>query len=305
VEAEFPADGGRGRPWLKALRLHQWSKNLLILVPLLLSSQFLEPSALIDVAVGFLLMGLAASGTYILNDLSDLSADRAHRTKHSRPFASGAIPVWQGASAAGGLVVSALAGASVLSPLFGALLAVYVLTSLSYSLALKKTPILDVGLLAVLYALRIGIGAVLSAAPLSQWLVVFALFFFLSLSLAKRHVEIVRAAQAAPGPIPGRGYRTTDAPLTLSLGIGSAMTSLLVMVLFLAFERFAPGVYSRPGFLWAAPMIIFLWLGRIWLLAARGELEDDPVSFAIVDRVSLFLGLLLAIFTLLALLDAR
>ena len=302
VEAEFPRLGVGLKVWLKAMRVHQWSKNLLMFVPLLLSGALFTPGILATTIIGFLLMGIAASGTYILNDLSDLDSDRRHWSKSKRPFASGAISPLVGLIGGMSLIAFGLAGALVLSAAFAATLLLYIATTLSYSLWLKRIALLDVGLLAALYAMRLAMGAVLANVLLSQWLMVFALFFFLSLSLAKRHVEIIRAAETMDGPIPGRGYHTRDAALTLPFGLSSAMTSLLVMVLFLVFEAFQPDTYPHPEWLWAAPSLMFLWICRIWLLAGRGELDDDPVSFAIKDRPSIALGAVLAFCVLMAVL---
>lgn len=302
IEATFPAEPLRLKPLMRALRLHQWAKNLLVFVPLLLSGSLIEALPVLRCVAGFLLMGLVASGTYIINDLSDLAADRVHPTKAARPFAAGQIPVLGGVAGAVLLISLGLAGAWALSPKFFGLLCVYCVGTLSYTLALKRTPLADVSVLAGLYALRVGMGAALSFAPLSDWLLVFSLFFFLSLSLAKRHVELVRLHQRGVQEVAGRGYRASDMVLTLPLGVASAMTSLLVMVMFLVFEAFPPHNYPNPGFLWAAPGVVFLWLCRIWLLASRGELHDDPVSFAVKDQTSLGLGLLLVGCTLAAVL---
>lgn len=280
----------RFEPWLRALRLHQWAKNLLVFVPLLLSGGFLTADSLPRVALGFLLMGACVSGTYILNDISDIEADRAHATKRNRPFASGALGPMAGRAAAIPLVLISVGLAAILSPAFGGLLALYAVVTISYSIFLKRLAILDVGILASLYALRLVIGAELAGVMLSQWLAVFALTFFLSLSLAKRHTEIVNAERAGGGQIAGRGYRTQDAGLVLALGISSAMAALLVMVLFLVFQAFQQPNYVHPQFLWAAPFLTFFWVSRIWLFASRGELDDDPVAFALSDRVSLAMG---------------
>jgi len=302
VEAEFaPAPHDRWRAWRRALRLHQWSKNLLLFVPLLLGHALDEPQAVIASVLGFLAMGITASGTYIVNDLADLAADREHATKRNRPFASGALSVRSGLTAAPLLIVAGLVGATLLSPAAGGLLGLYTVTTLAYSFRLKRAPMLDVYVLALLYGLRLAIGAALSGVPLSIWLSVFALFFFFSLSLAKRHAELAKAAERYTGPIPGRGYRTQDTGLTLAMGAASAMCSILIIVLFLVFDAAASGGYARPNFLWPAPLLIALWTQRVWLLAARGELADDPVSFAVRDRQSLVLGAILVACAALAL----
>lgn len=304
VEAEFSLQGATAKDWLKALRIHQWSKNLLMFVPLFLSGAIFHLDTVFTAVLGFVLMGVAASGTYILNDLSDLDADRRHWSKSGRPFASGLISPLIGLLAAVTLIVGGLAGSLLLSPAFAAALLLYLATTLGYSFWMKRVPLLDVGVLAALYTLRLAMGAVLAQVLLSEWLVVFSLFFFLSLSLAKRHVEVLRAGEHYEGAIPGRGYRTSDTVLTLPLGLSAAMTSLLLMVIFLVFEAFQPATYARPHWLWAAPAMMFLWLSRIWLLASRGELEDDPVSFAVKDKTSIVLGIVLSLAVLLAILPS-
>jgi 4-hydroxybenzoate polyprenyltransferase len=235
-------------------------------------------------------MGFSASGTYIINDLADLDSDRRHPTKQQRLLASGALSIANGMVLALALTGIGVLGGFLLSPAFGAIQVLYIATTLSYSLWLKRMAMIDVAVLAVLYALRLGMGAALAEVDLSHWLVIFALTFFLSLSLAKRQTEIVKAAAVGEGPIPGRGYRTSDAVLTLSMGLASGMMALLVMNMFLIFQAFMQANYLHPQMLWFAPFITFLWLSRIWLIAARGELDDDPVVFAIKDRISLALG---------------
>jgi 4-hydroxybenzoate polyprenyltransferase len=301
VEAEFPHPRLSLTVWIKAMRLHQWSKNLLMFVPLLLSGTLFSADALGRTLAGFVLMGLAASGSYILNDLADLESDRRHWSKQTRTFASGAISPLIGLAVAAGLIGVGLAGAWLLSPLFCLVLAGYLAATLSYSFYLKRVALLDVGILAALYGARLAMGAVLAQVVLSQWLMVFAFFFFLSLSMAKRHVEIVRAAEITTGMIPGRGYDVRDAGLILAFGLSAAMTSLLVLILFLVFEAFTHA-YAHPNWLWAAPGLIFLWLCRVWLLASRSQLEDDPVSFAVKDGVSLALGAVLAFCVVMAIL---
>lgn len=294
IEAEFLDPPTPLRVWLKALRLHQWAKNILIFIPLLLSGRFHDPSALLACVLGFLALGVTASGTYIVNDLSDLAADRRHRTKKNRPFASGALKVHQGLMLGPVLIAAGILGAWFLSPIFAGALLVYLVTTLSYTLWLKQAPFLDAMLLGWLYTLRLLMGAVLAAAPASEWLLTFSMFFFFSLSLAKRHVE-VSAAAASQKSIAGRGYRPGDAPITLAFGIASSTASLLILTLYLMEEAFPSGVYAQPHFLWFTLPIIGLWTMRVWLLAHRGELNDDPVTFAVTDPMSIGLGVALAI----------
>lgn len=278
--------------WIKALRLHQWAKNVLVFVPLLLSAQFRDPAIILETLLGFVILGMTASGTYIINDIVDVRADRLHRTKKDRPFASGELGVRQGAVVGLLLIVSGLAAAYALSPGFAQVLVVYLAATLAYSLRLKTVAFLDVVLLAWLYTLRLLMGVSLAESTYSPWLLTFSMMFFFSMSLAKRHVEVT--ADAQEGEIAGRGYRKSDGPLTLAFGVSSTVASLLIMTLYLMEEAFPSNIYGQPEALWLVVPLIGLWTMRIWLLAHRGELHDDPVAFALTDRVSLAMGALLA-----------
>ena len=166
----------------------------------------------------------------------------------------------------------------------------YLCVSLSYSFYLKRVPILDVFLLASLFTLRLGFGIVLTGVELSPWLLVFSMFVFLSLSTAKRHTEILRTAERGKAAVPGRGYSEQDAPLTLGIGLAAMLGAVIIVILYLIEDAFPRGFYANPGFLWAVPILLFLFLGRIWLLCQRGELNDDPVAFALKDKQSLACG---------------
>jgi 4-hydroxybenzoate polyprenyltransferase len=288
-KASFAA-GGTLRDWLKALRLHQWAKNLLVFVPLLLSGELMTPGLVLRDLAAVALLGLCASGAYLFNDVSDLEADRAHPLKRLRPFAAGRISPRAGRVAGVTLIAAGLGGAAVAYPQIAGWLALYLVGTLSYSFVLKSQALVDVAVLAALYVLRLVIGAAQAGVPLSEWLAVFASTFFLSLSIAKRHAEIMRMARDAPGPIPRRGYRTDDMAYTLVLGVASATTAFLVMVLFIVLQAMKQANYARPEFLWAVPFVLLFWIARVWLLASRGELHEDPVVFALRDRTSLALG---------------
>lgn len=293
VERRFPREPADLGVWLRQLRLHQWSKNLLLFAPLALAHRYGDLHAALRVALGFLCMGLFASATYIVNDLSDLEADRLHATKRTRPLAAARITAAQGAGAAAGLAGVALVGGALLDPLFALCLLTYGALTLSYSLRLKAYALVDVFALGLLYTLRVLMGMALIGSAMSPWLLVFSAFFFFSLSIAKRHVEIERAlASGATGPIKGRGYLPTDAPLTLALGVASGCFADMVLFLYVTEEAFPAGAYGHPQFLWAIAFFVFLWMSRIWLKAHRGELDDDPIYFALRDRPSLALAAL-------------
>ncbi len=278
------------RVWLKALRVHQWAKNGLIFVPAILAMRIVEPEILLKLVVAFPLLGLMASGTYILNDLLDLPADRAHRSKFKRPFASGRIKLWQGFVAAPGLILFGLVGGFIISPAFALTQLLYLVVTLAYSLYLKRSAVVDTIVLGFLYTLRLIMGAVLASVALTQWLLVFSMFLFVSLSLAKRHTEVLAKAQSGGGSVANRGYRAEDAGLTLGLGLSTATAAPLILVLYIIDSAWPSGVYKLPEVLWLAPVLISLWLMRVWLLANRGDLHDDPVVFAIRDPKSLITG---------------
>jgi len=283
------------KAWLKALRLHQWAKNALIFVPAILSMTIVNPAIFIKLLIALPLLGVMASGAYILNDLLDLQADRGHRSKHKRPFASGRIKLWQGFVAAPCLIIGGLVGGLLLSPAFATTMLCYLVITLLYSMRLKRVALGDAVALSFLYTLRLLMGAVLATVALSSWLLVFSMFLFVSLSMAKRHVEVLQLAASGEQHIANRGYRAGDAGLTLGLGLATATAALLILVLSIIESAWPPGLYSAPEALWATPIILSAWLMRVWLLANRGELHDDPVVFAIKDGQSLIAGAALAL----------
>lgn len=287
LEAEFERTKGGWRTWRRALRMHQWTKNLLVFLPLLLSHSFVNPHAVLLSIAAFLALGLTASATYLVNDLADLASDRRHATKRQRPLASGLLKIEHVAVAVPLLLAAAAALALLTSPILLVGLVGYAVLTLTYTFSLKRRALLDVAALASLYAIRISIGAAVINTVQSPWLITFSLFFFFSMSLAKRYAEIhnlqaVGTAQA----LPGRGYRTDDGPAVLALGAASSVASVLIVVVYLMEEAFPSNIYEQPGWLWAAPFLLMIWVARLWLIAGRGELDEDPIAFAIHDRFS-------------------
>ena len=293
VEAHFQRERAGLTGWMKALRVHQWAKNGLIFLPMMLAGVLLDLNAWLACTLGFVAMGVTASATYLLNDLMDLQEDRRHWSKRNRALASGTI----------GIPAATLASIFLLGAGFGlamlagglptlALVLLYCAATLTYSLYLKRVPLLDVTVLAGLFTLRLAVGAVIVDVRLSAWLMVFSMFLFFSLALAKRSIELTRTISrgSAITAMHGRGYVPADAPFVSTLGVSSALTAVAIMVLYLIHEAFPSALYSHPEVLWAAPVLIGLWLGRIWLLCTRGQLNDDPVQFTVHDRVSILLG---------------
>jgi 4-hydroxybenzoate polyprenyltransferase/phosphoserine phosphatase len=301
VLAEMRPPADRWKVLLRALRPHQWAKNLLIFVPLFVGHAYGDPATIVAAALGFVALCALASATYMINDIADLQADRLHPTRRLRPFASGRLPIAVGLIAAPLIIVAALAGAYASSPAFAAALSIYFVVTLAYSLGLKRVPLLDVFVIGLLFTLRIVMGSEVAGLGHSPWLLSFALAFFLSLALAKRHGEVLRAARIDVEEIVGRGYRGDDWPITLSFGVGAGLVSVLIMLLYMTNDAAPSGFYQQAAWLYAMPAVVSLWLMRVWLLSHRLVLQDDPVVFALKDRVSLALGLFVAIVFWLAL----
>ncbi len=277
------------RTWLKALRVHQWLKNLLVFVPLLAAHRFTDPDAVLLTGLAFLAFGLSASGVYVLNDLLDLEADRAHPRKRSRPFAAGRLSLRSGLVAAPLLTLAGLALAWLVAPLFAAVLGGYYVLTLGYSLGWKRVPILDVILLAGLYTVRIIGGAAAIGTVPSFWLLAFSMFIFLSLALLKRYIEFVGLAERGEVKAAGRGYHLDDQPLLLALGGSAGYLSVLVLALYINSPE-SQALYARPEALWLLCPLLMLWISRAWLKAHRGTMHDDPVVFAATDRFSLLVA---------------
>jgi 4-hydroxybenzoate polyprenyltransferase len=279
----------------EALRLHQWAKNLLVFVPLILAGQAQNIGGWTDCLLGFLALGLLASSTYLLNDVLDLESDRRHWSKRARALARGDLPV-PVAIAVGGIgVLGSFTIAAAINSHATFILVIYAASTAAYSLGLKRVPVLDVLLLAFLFTLRLVYGIYLADVAASPWLLVFSMFLFMSLSLAKRQTEIHRSASLGRDQIDGRGYVAADLPFVFGLGLATAAGAVLIMVLYLIHEAFGASFYRTPLLLWSMPAIMFLWLGRVWLLAGRNALDDDPLWFAVRDSVSIALGTLMVL----------
>lgn len=290
VEARF-ARPARLRVWLKAARPHQWAKNALVFLPLMLGGKMLDPSAWASAGLAFLALGILASATYLLNDLWDVADDRRHWSKRNRPLASGRLAISEAVVAIPVALAVSFALASLLGPAVVAVLTGYLALTCAYSFAIKRKPILDAFTLAVLFTLRLVLGAVAVGVVASPWLLVFSMFLFASLSFAKRNTEVQRLVEkGGSGKVGGRGYFTTDAPFIMAMGVATGVGSVVILVLYLTQDALAADFYSDSIWLWAMPAVLFLWVSRIWMLCFRGDLNDDPVAFAMKDPKSLILA---------------
>jgi 4-hydroxybenzoate polyprenyltransferase/phosphoserine phosphatase len=281
--------------FLKAIRIHQWAKNVLIALPFLPIARQLPASSWWALAISFVSFGLCASSVYLLNDLFDLESDRQHPRKRTRPIASGVMPLSLGLLAALVCLVAAFGLAiAIASWQFALVLACYWVCTLAYSLRLKRHMVFDVTALAGLYTLRILAGAALVRIVPSFWILAFSLFIFHSLACLKRAVELQSAQERRQARASGRGYFVSDLPVLQTQGVATGMLSVLVFALYVN-DPVTHARFSQPYALWVICPLLLFWVSRIWVVGARGELHDDPVVFALKDTKSRVTGLLAAL----------
>ncbi len=298
VEAVFAGFASKFTVWTKALRMHQWLKNGLLLVPLLAAHQLTDGAAWLSLFWAFVAFSLCASSVYIANDLLDLESDRQHPRKCKRPFASGALPVYKGALLAPLLFLLSYGVGAYVGPDFLQWLIIYFVLTCIYSIKLKQLVLVDGMTLAILYTLRIVAGAAAVASAMSFWLLAFSVFLFLSLAFIKRFAELQVQLLQGKHKAHGRGYFTDDAPLIQMLGIASGFMSVLVLALYLNSPE-VQLLYAQPVWVWGNVPVMVFWVSWLWLQAHRGEMHDDPLIFAVKDKLSLLSGVLFAGFLLL------
>jgi 4-hydroxybenzoate polyprenyltransferase len=299
VERVFPAGPPSPRVWIKAARLHQWVKNVLIFLPALLAHSIFNPTVLLESALAFVAYGLCASSVYVVNDLLDLDADRRHPRKRKRPFASGAISARSGLVFTVLLLAAAIAIALVVGLRFAVVLAAYYALTWAYSVRLKRAAIVDVMTLAGLYTMRIIAGAAATGILPSFWLLALSMFGFMSLGVVKRYTELHDAAKAGTAGGHGRGYSAEDLPLLLSLGSAAGFCAVVVMALYINSPD-SQVLYKHTKTMWLICPLMLYWISRVWLLTARGQMPDDPVVFAVRDRISLATFALIGLVVLIA-----
>jgi 4-hydroxybenzoate polyprenyltransferase/phosphoserine phosphatase len=277
---------------VKAARPHQWAKNLLIFLPVLLAHSF-SPAKLLAALGAFCCFCLTASSTYVFNDLLDLEADRRHPRKRFRPFASGDLSGLTGFATAAILLMIGLIGASLVNATFFAWLLVYMVTTVSYSSYLKRVALVDVLVLSGLYTLRMQAGSAATDTPISHWLAGLSIFLFLSLAVVKRFAELENLRMSGAPLKNGRGYLIGDTEQLRAFGTASGYAAVVIFAIYIS-GRDVTALYRNPSTLWLIVPLILLWISRIWLLASRGELNEDPVVFALTDRLSLLIGVAVA-----------
>lgn len=285
--------------YLRALRPQQWLKNILVFVPLVAAHLFTEPILLVTTTLAFMAFCCCASAGYLVNDLCDLQADRHHPSKRLRPFASGALPLAYGLVMAPALVVLGCLLSLLVSSLSVAVLLLYLTLTVAYSLRLKKIVLLDVLLLATFYTLRIIAGGLAAAVPLSVWLLAFSMFLFISLAFIKRYAELVIMRSVDGDHAQARSYELSDAELLASKGTASGYAAVVVLSLYIA-SGSVKGHYSTHQILWLVCPLLLYWIGYLWLVAHRGMMYHDPLVFAVRDRKSRILILLMLAAALIA-----
>ncbi|HYO82662.1 MAG TPA: UbiA family prenyltransferase [Bryobacteraceae bacterium] len=273
------------RPLLDAVRTRQWVKNLIVFTPVVLAHQLTNALAVASAAAAFAAFSALASALYIVNDLVDLERDRHHSVKRRRALASGAMPIRYGVVSAALLVVAAVAIAMQLPAAVGLLLAAYATLASLYSWTLKRLMMLDLVILAGFYTIRILVGGWATGIPISKWTLIWSMFVFLTLAIAKRLTELRRRLLKDVSRQYGRAYQAEDIPILLSLAASTSGLSVLVLALYLESSDVAP-LYRHPEFLWFICPLLMYWTGRLLILANRGTLDDDPVRFAVTDRAS-------------------
>jgi 4-hydroxybenzoate polyprenyltransferase len=290
--------GFRPAVWISGLRVHQWAKNALVLVPLLTSHQFSTTNSL-NATLAFAAFSLCASAVYLLNDLVDLEADRAHPTKRFRVVASGQLPSEVAAAAIPFLLLVAAMTALTVSSAFAGMLATYFVLTSAYTFYLKRLVVVDIVVLASLYTMRIVAGAVAISVPLSEWLLLFSIFIFTSLALIKRYAELSINREASLPDAANRDYGFGDMQMVGALAAASGMNAIVIICLYLS----SPAVrtlYRTPELLWLLVPLLIHWVSRALMLAHRGKMSHDPIVFAFQDGPSRVTALLMVVTVLAA-----
>jgi 4-hydroxybenzoate polyprenyltransferase len=290
----------RWKAAVKELRPHQWAKNVLLFVPLYFSHKYTDLSLVFTASMAFLSFSFCASSIYVLNDLIDLPSDRQHRSKRERPIAAGTLSIPVGiALSVVSLTLAMTLAAVFVNPRFVLVLLGYVVLTTAYTFVLKQQMVIDVLTLASLFTYRVLAGGVAVDVSLSPWLLAFSIFFFTSLAFVKRYAELIQIKGDPTQSLKGRNYVPADIPIIASAGPASGLLAVLVFALYINSPAMVM-YYSRPEALWGICLVLVYWIMRIWFLAARDEMHDDPVLFAVKDKTSLVTGALVVVCLLVA-----
>ncbi len=285
---------------IKEIRIHQWAKNLLLFLPIIMAHQFTETKIVISVFWAFISFSFCASAMYVLNDLLDIETDIAHPSKQHRPLASGEMSIKLGVFLIIGLIIISFSiVVSTLSTSFLIILIIYIMLTTAYSFILKQIMLIDVIVLGGLYTLRIGAGSVASGVGVSSWLLVFSMFFFLSLAFMKRYADLILMRENNKGKIAGRDYHLEDLDLVQKSGITSGFVAMLVLALYIN-SAHVIGLYKSPILIWFTVPVLLYWLMRMWMVTNRGKMTEDPIIFALRDKITYISMFIIVVIMLLA-----
>ncbi len=293
VERIFPQQSRGFSAWRRVLRVHQWPKNLLLFVPMFAAHQLNRGDTWASLILAFFSFSLCASSVYIVNDLLDLESDRRHPRKRHRPFAAGLVPAWMGILLSPMFLIASLGIGRFVDGAFLSWMIFYLVLTCAYSWTLKRWVLVDCLTLASLYTLRIVAGAAAADHSLSFWLLAFSVFLFLSLAFVKRYAELEVPLRSGKEKIHGRGYYTSDAPLIQTMGMTSGYAAVTVLALYLNSDAVVK-LYRAPEWIWGAVPVMLFWISWMWMQAHRGKMHDDPLIFALRDKVSLLAGVAFA-----------
>lgn len=272
------------RVWLRLLRVHQWAKNALVFVPLFLAQKF-DVASIFSAVGAFFTFSFFASSIYIANDLVDIEDDRKHPIKNRRPLAAGTVSILRGLVVGVGLLLAGLTLATLIQPLLALVMLGYVVLTTAYTIVLKRKMLIDIIVLASFYTLRILSGAAAIMVPVSEWLLAFSMFIFVSLALIKRYIELTMRIDAGIPDPSNRDYLKSDAAMVAALAVGAGFNAITVFALYINSDA-VRHLYHRPGFLWGVCLILMYWISRVLMLAHRKQIDNDPVLFALRDRAS-------------------
>ncbi|MFZ2960740.1 MAG: UbiA family prenyltransferase [Candidatus Ozemobacteraceae bacterium] len=299
LEAHFHPSGNKLKSIIKAFRPHQWAKNILLFIPPLMAHKISDPDILFPSIIAFFSFGMCASSVYLLNDLVDLPADRKHPKKKSRPLASGNMSIIEGFLLIPLLFIISFSLAFQIPGNFALILLVYFSLTTIYSFYLKRIVLVDIICLAGLYTIRIVAGGYATDVPISFWLLLFSIFLFSSLAMVKRYAELESSRRLGKLTAAGRGYHIEDLQIIQSLGVTSGYLSILILALYIN-NPSVEALYRNPKIIWAVCILELYWISRVWLIAHRGKMNEDPVVFALKDPVSIGILTIAGILFLLA-----
>jgi 4-hydroxybenzoate polyprenyltransferase len=295
IKRAFPSAARPFRALWRAIRPIHWTKNLLLFIPAFTAHKFFEWRTLIEILIAFVAFSLCASAAYLLNDMLDLEADRQHPDKRYRPIASGELPLRIACWAFLLLLAAGAGAARLINPAFQHLLSIYFLLAVAYSMYLKRIVLLDVLALAALYGVRIMAGGAATRIPISHWLLAFSAFLFFSLAMLKRFSELQGVQLRGQNAAKGRGYMAVDLEQLAIFGCASGYVAVLVLALYISSTHDVRALYQAPERLWLLCPCMLFWISRAWLLARRGQIEEDPILFVLKDETNWLVGVLMGL----------